>query len=157
MKKSITDAINSVQLFFGGSYDSYDSITPIRNFLGLYSIEMCLLGNSDINKKHKSHYGHLIISNKNEDRKIVFVHNHLPNSNYATNNVIAMFCVKDDAIFEYKSNDKLFVTTGEFNGYSGLNMLAVAKKFCEGIIEEDLIVSENELIKDIVAYSKSIA
>jgi len=157
MKDTITDALNSVIIFFGGSYDSYDSIYPIRNFLGLYSIEMCLLGNSDINKKHKSLYSHLIISNKNEDRKIVFVYNHLPTSNYAANNIIAMFCVKDDTIFEYNSNDKLFVTPGEFNGYIGLNMLAVAKKFCEGIIEQDLIASNNELIKDIAIYSKSIA
>jgi hypothetical protein len=157
MKKTITDVINSVQLFFEGSYDSYDFLTGMRSFLGLYSIEMCSLGNSDINKKHKNFYSHLIVSNENEDKKIVFVYNHLPTSSYAINNVIAMFCVKDDAIFEFNSNGKLFVTHGEFNGYIGLNMLAIAKKFCDGVIEEDLILSENELIKDIIAYSKSIA
>lgn len=118
---------------------------------------MATLGNCEINQKHKSHYSHLIISNLSETLKIVFVYNHLFTSD-ATRNLIAVFCVIDDNIWEYRDHEgKTFLPTGEFSGYGGLNMLAVAKKFCDGVIENDLITSENDLIKDIVSYSKSIA
>lgn len=157
MKNGISDALNSVLLFFGGSFVDIEKIYPIRSFLGLAIIEMATLGNCEINQKHKSHYSHLIISNLGETLKIVFVYNHLFTSD-STKNLIAMFCVIDNNIWEYKSNkQRTFLSADEFDGYDGLNMLTVAKKFCEGVVEDDLIVSENELIKDIVAYSKSVA
>jgi hypothetical protein len=151
MINNINDAISSIKLFFGGSYSSYESIHPIRNFLGLYSIEMCLLGNSDINKKHKNFYSHLIIANKDESIKIGFICNH------SSKDDMAMFCTKDNAVYEFNDKNRLFISSSEFSGYVGLNMLAVAKKFCEGAIEDDLKISNNELINDIIIYSRSVA
>ena len=116
MEDGISDALRSVLLFFGGSFGYIEKIHPIKNFLGLSVIEMATLGSLEINQKHKSHYSHLIISNIDETTKIVFVYNYLSSSN-ETKDLIAMFCVIDDNIWEYVNSKKqTFLSTEEFNG-----------------------------------------
>lgn len=154
MKKEINDALKSILLFFGGSFVDTEKIYPIRNFLELSVLEMATLGNVAINQKHNGHYSHLIISNLDETERVIFVYHHLF-SNDDTKNPIAMFCSRDEVIFEYVHQEKVFITAAEFNGWLGLSMLATAKKFCEGVIEDDLRISENKLIKDIVDYSRN--
>lgn len=155
MKNEINDAVKSVLLFFGGSFVDNEKIYPVRNFLELPVLEMATLGSCNINQKHQGHYSHLIVSNLGETEKIIFVYQHLFSSD-DTKNVIAMFCVRDGLIYEYVSQEKLFITANEFNGWQGINMLAVAKKFCEGFIEDNLRISENKLVKDIIFYSENL-
>ncbi|MFA5933668.1 MAG: hypothetical protein WC795_00380 [Candidatus Paceibacterota bacterium] len=155
MKNTIQDAKESVTLFFKGNFHSYEEIYPVRTFLKLNILGMGLLGVEEINEKHKGVYSHFAIENKDESEMIIFIHDHALNGGQKT---ISMYCVKENTIMEYRDhNQKSLFTMNEFDDYTGLNMLAIAKKFCEGIVEKDLTPSTNTLAFDIFKYINMLA
>lgn len=153
MKNEFLESLNSVLLFFEGNFDP-KKIHPIKDFLGLPNIKLVHYVSYYINHKHQGDYSYLIITNQDKSLKIVFVGKHLFNSN-KDEYFYAMFCVKNDYIWEYQNNQGgIFLSKGSFSSYVGLNAIVIAKRFCEKVAEDELKMSKNELIKDILEHFK---
>ncbi len=158
MEVNIQNAQQAVIKFFGGSYPSYEPLFPLCRFINTHSLLMCDLGHIEINQKHKGTFGFIAAVNKDESEMIIFITNrdYHPQGNNgfdAAKDEISMFCVKDNLIYEYR-NSKGKIWVSDFNSYTGLNMITVAKKFHENVIESDLHISSNELIFDIINHER---
>jgi hypothetical protein len=154
MKNSISEALQSVHTFFGGSYSSYESIYPIRNYLKLPVLDMGLLGVSEINAKHKGMFSYLGVANREETKIVLFVCNN--NIDYGEPR-FQIFCHKDGFTFQHVINDKKVFSDNDLDGFGGWNILTTVKDFCEGEIAKELIPSTDELALDIINYLKTTA
>lgn len=152
MENLINKALESIHIFFGGSYSSYESIYPIRTFLRLQVLDMGLMGVTEINKKHGAMFSYLAITNKEETKIVLFVHN--GTIKYGEPR-FQIFCIENESVLQYKINGKAVFLDDELTGYGGLNILTTAKDFCEGKIAKELTPSANEIALDIVNYIRN--
>ncbi len=149
---SIYEALESISVFFGGSYRSYNSIYPIMTYLGMQVLDMGNLGTIEINRKHKGIFSFLGVADKKEIKSVLFICNN--DLKYGQERM-QVFCVDGKIIYQYKNHSgKSLFTDEQVSGYEGLNMLAVAKKFCEGNIEENLVLSKSKLAADIMENNR---
>ncbi len=155
MNDSIVEVKEGITKFFTGNMHDLTSAHSLRTLLKFYSLETTILGVPEINMKYGGRYSYLIVADKEESEMVIFVYKH---SLYENEDMIAMYCVNGDFVYEYQPKEgKNFFSMNEWNGYLGMDMISSADDFRRGLISSSLKGVEEGVGFDIVYFTRNLS